>query len=118
MQVDALTLAALADEFEQTLRGARVDEVIQPTPHAIALRLWGGGHNHWLMISMHPQLARMHLTSAKPRKLNAEPPAFVMLLRKYLEGARVIGVRQPRWERVIELGFGRGEAMAEGAGAN
>ncbi len=117
MQVDALTLAALADEFERELRGARVDEVIQPTPHAIALQLWGGGRNRWLMISTHPQLARIHLTNTKPRKLSAEPPAFVMLLRKHLEGARIAAIRQPRWERVIELGFGRGAEVAEGVAA-
>jgi predicted ribosome quality control (RQC) complex YloA/Tae2 family protein len=45
----------------------------------------------------------------KPRKLVAEPPAFVMLLRKHLEGARIAEVRQPRWERILEIGFSRGE---------
>ena len=54
MQIDALTLAALTDEFARELRGARVDDVIQPTPHSIALQLWGGGRNRWLVISAHP----------------------------------------------------------------
>lgn len=114
MQLDALTLAALADEFQTTLVGARIDDVIQPTPQAVALQCWGGGRNRWLMLSIHPQLARLHFTTQKPRKLTAEPPAFVMLLRKYLEGARVVAVRQPRWERVIEIGFGRGAEIAAG----
>ncbi len=113
-QIDALTLAALADELRSTLGGARVDDVIQPTPHSIAFQLWGGGRNRWLIVSAHPQLARVHLTSEKPRKLAAEPPPFVMLLRKHLEGARLVAVRQPAWERVIELGFGRGPEVAAG----
>ncbi|HZC05187.1 MAG TPA: NFACT RNA binding domain-containing protein [Ktedonobacterales bacterium] len=117
MQIDALTLAALADEFERDLRGARVDDVIQPTPHSIALQVWGGGRNRWLFISAHPQLAHVRLTSAKPRKLATEPPAFVMLLRKHLEGARIVAARQPAWERVIELGFARGPDVAEGKAA-
>ena len=112
MQVDALTLAALADEFSSELLGARVDDVIQPTPNAVALQTYGAGRNRWLLISTHPQLARIHFTDAKPRKLAAEPPAFVMLLRKHLEGARIVTIRQPRWERVIELGFGRGADLA------
>jgi predicted ribosome quality control (RQC) complex YloA/Tae2 family protein len=115
VQLDALTLAALADELRSALGGARVDDVIQPTPHSIALQLWGGGRNRWLIVSAHPQLARIHLTAEKPRKLAAEPPPFVMLLRKHLEGARLVAVRQPRWERVIELGFGRGPEAAAGA---
>lgn len=117
MQIDALTLAALADEFQTALVGARIDDVIQPTPQSVALQCYGGaggGRNRWLMFSTHPQLARIHFTAEKPRKLAAEPPAFVMLLRKYLGGARVVAVRQPRWERVIELGFGRGAEIASG----
>src|SRR6185437_3345923 len=89
--VDALTLAALAEEFREELIGARVDDVIQPTPHAVAIQCYGGGgagRNRWLLASAHPQLARVHLVGGKPRKLITEPPAFVMLLRKYLEGAR------------------------------
>lgn len=114
MQIDALTLAALADEFAGELRGARVDDVIQPTPHSIALQLWGGGRNRWLFISAHPQLAHLRLTGSKPRKLATEPPPFVMLLRKHLEGARVAAVRQPAWERVVEIGFARGPDVAAG----
>ncbi|HET9980211.1 MAG TPA: NFACT family protein, partial [Ktedonobacterales bacterium] len=115
--VDALTLAALAGEIRAELIGARIDDVIQPTPYAIALQCYGGGgvgRNRWLLASAHPQLARIHLVGGKPRKLITEPPAFVMLLRKYLEGARIAAIRQPRWERVLEIGFGRGPSAAEG----
>lgn len=117
MSVDALTLAAVAAEFTTELVGARIDDVIQPTPHAVALQCWGGGRNRWLLASAHPQLARVHLLDEKPRKLAAEPPAFVMLLRKHLEGARVVAVAHPRWERLLEIGFARGPAAASGAAA-
>ncbi|HLX39965.1 MAG TPA: NFACT RNA binding domain-containing protein, partial [Ktedonobacteraceae bacterium] len=61
------------------------------------------GHNHWLYLSAHPQFARAHITALKPPKIASEPPPFVMLLRKYLEGARIESIQQPRWERVIEI---------------
>jgi len=108
MQTDALTLAAVADEMTGAWMGARVEDVIQPTPQSVALQLYGQGTKRWLIVSAHPQLARIHLAEGRPRKLINEPPAFVMLLRKYLEGARLTAIRQPRWERVIELGFARG----------
>ncbi|HEY7021365.1 MAG TPA: NFACT family protein [Ktedonobacterales bacterium] len=108
MQTDALTLAAVADELTQMALGARVEDVIQPTPQSIALLLYGQGAKRWLAISAHPQLANMHLAQSRPRKLVNEPPAFVMLLRKHLEGARLTTIRQPRWERVVELSFARG----------
>ncbi|HEX5548085.1 MAG TPA: NFACT family protein, partial [Ktedonobacterales bacterium] len=112
--VDALTLAALAGELQTELHGARIDDVIQPTPHAVALQCYGSGRNRWLLATAHPQLARLHLIDQKPCKLVTEPPAFVMLLRKHLEGARIVTVRQPRWERIVEIGFGRGPSAAEG----
>ncbi len=62
-----------------------------------------GRENRWLYLSAHPQLARAHLTALKPPKIASEPPPFVMLLRKYLEGARIETIVQPRWERVLEI---------------
>lgn len=109
MNVDALTLAAVAGEWRDLLSGARIDTIIQPTEHAIALQVYtpGGeerpGRNSWLYLSAHPQLARAHLTAFKPPKIASEPPPFVMLLRKHLEGARIETITQPRWERVLEI---------------
>src|SRR5271166_6285356 len=81
MHVDALTLDAVADEFGQTLIGARIDTVIQPTPQALALQIYSrADHNRWLIASAHPQLARIHILERKPRKLVLDPPSFVMLL--------------------------------------
>src|SRR5690242_16017754 len=114
MYVDAITLAAVADEWRKLLIGARIDTIIQPTEHAIALQCYApnpqqsegsttAGRNRWLYLSAHPQLARVHITALKPPRITSEPPAFVMLLRKYLEGARIEAINQPRWERVIEI---------------
>ena len=109
MYIDAITLAAVADEWSILLTGARIDTIIQPTELAIALQCYApgvqgqGGHNHWLYLSAHPQLARAHLTTRKPARIVSEPPPFVMLLRKYLEGARIESIQQPRWERVLEI---------------
>src|SRR6266480_419440 len=113
MQMDAITLAALADEWRLLLINARLDVIIQPTAHSIAIQCYApsqeqgqGGKNRWLYFSAHPQLARAHITTLKPSRIVNEPPAFVMLLRKYLEGTRVEAIEQARWERVIEIRAG------------
>ncbi len=109
MYVDAMTLAAVADEWGVLLAGARIDTIIQPTEYALALQCYvparqdQGGQNRWVYLSAHPQMARTHLTALKPQKIASEPPPFVMLLRKHLEGARVETIAQPRWERVLEI---------------
>src|SRR6266480_4513216 len=110
MHIDAITLAALADEWRLLLTNARIDVIIQPTVHSIALQCYApaqeqgqGGKNRWLYLSAHPQLARAHITALKPSRIVNEPPAFVMLLRKYLEGTRIEAIQQARWERVIVI---------------
>lgn len=109
MYIDALTLAALADEWRTLLAHARIDTIMQPTVHSLALQCYTpgmdgqSGQNHWLNLSAHPQFARAHLTARKPARIASEPPPFVMLLRKYLEGTRIEAFEQPRWERVVEI---------------
>src|SRR6266568_3368576 len=109
MHVDAMTLAAVSDEWRILLLGARIDSIIQPTEHAIALQCYApgregqGGQNRWVYLSAHPQLARAHITALKPPKIASEPPPFVMLLRKYLEGTRIETIEQPRWDRVLHI---------------
>ncbi len=117
LHIDAITLAAIADEWRLLLTSARIDTIIQPTAHSIAIQCYApalqqgqGGQNRWLYLSAHPQLARAHLSALKPSKIVSEPPAFVMLLRKYLESARIEAIQQPRWERVIELVAGHRSA--------
>ncbi|HXL36902.1 MAG TPA: NFACT RNA binding domain-containing protein [Ktedonobacteraceae bacterium] len=117
MQIDAITLAALADEWRLLLINARIDVIIQPTVHSIAIQCYAlsqeqgqGGKNRWLYFSAHPQLARAHITTLKPSRIVKEPPAFVMLLRKYLEGTRIEVIEQARWERVIEIRAGHRDA--------
>ncbi len=112
MYVDAITLATVVDELSLLLKNARIDTIIQPTEHALALQCYApgtleqGGANRWLYLSTHPQLARAHITARKPQRVASEPPPFVMLLRKHLEGARIESITQPRWERVVEITTG------------
>lgn len=121
MYVDAMTLAAVADEWRKLLAGARIDTIIQPTEYTLAIQCYApafqgqGGKNLWLYASAHPQLARAHITALKPPRIASEPPAFVMLLRKYLEGTRIESIEQPRWERTLEIvsGHRRGSESDE-----
>jgi predicted ribosome quality control (RQC) complex YloA/Tae2 family protein len=121
MHVDAITLAAIADEWRILLAGARIDTIIQPSEYAIALQCYApgsqeqSGKNRWLYLSAHPQMARAHITALKPQKIASEPPPFVMLLRKHLEGTRIEEIVQPRWERVLEIiaGYRKGPESEE-----
>ncbi|MDQ7828563.1 MAG: NFACT family protein [Armatimonadota bacterium] len=110
---DSLVLAAVAVELE-AMRGARVVAVHQPEPEAVALLLRGRQGTRGLWCSIHPRWARVVLAPA-PSARPTHP--FPTLLRARLDGARLVEVTQPAFERVLTLTFealeGRLDLVAE-----
>jgi predicted ribosome quality control (RQC) complex YloA/Tae2 family protein len=109
MPFDALAMAALADELSTALPGGQVQKIIQPSANSIALAVYAQGSQRWLVASADPRYARVSQVSGKLAKAFPTPSPFVMLLRKYLEGARVRDVTVPRYERILEVTFAAGE---------
>lgn len=105
MSVDALALSALAAEIRGHLLGGRVQDVLAVDELSIGLEVYAGGRRHYLLLSAHPQWARIHLTSAPLRRGLEAPPPLVLLLRKRLRGGRLMEVTQPAFERIVQLRF-------------
>ncbi len=102
MALDACFLQFIAKEL-QPLVGAQVDKVYQPSKEEIILHLRGREKGR-LMISSSPNAARIHLTERSVENPKV-PPAFCMVLRKHLQGARIQKIYTPAFERVIFLEF-------------
>ena len=102
MPLDAICLSALTMELTKKLEGAKIDKIQQPERDMILLSLRGRGENLRLLIAAGTGNARVHLTKSGFEN-PAEPPMFCMLLRKYLTGARILSVTQPKYERVLKL---------------
>ena len=102
MSLDGIAIHALADELHEQLAGARIDKIQQPDSTTIVLSVRQPGRNDKLLLSCNPQTARIGLSgSSKPNPM--QPPLFCMVLRKHLEGSKIIEIRQNQWERVIEI---------------
>lgn len=101
---DSLTLRAVACELRRILVQGVVQHVAQPASTDVVLTVRHRGANHLLVLSCDSTFARAHLTNAK-RPNPPTPPAFCMLLRKHLEGARITEVFQRDFDRVLELRF-------------
>ena len=102
MSLDGIAIHALADELQQRLVGGRIDKIQQPDPSTILLSIRQPGHNDKLLLSCNAQTARIGITTAA--KTNpAQPPLFCMVLRKHLEGSKIIEIRQTEWERIIHI---------------
>ncbi|MCA1596433.1 MAG: NFACT family protein [Chloroflexi bacterium] len=101
MPYDSLTLAAVKQDISLRLWGDRVSAVHQPEPLTLILTF---SRKQRLLLSADPEYARLHFSSRDlPRP--PVPPAFCMLLRKHLEGARLADLRQPHFDRVLEMDF-------------
>ncbi len=102
MALDGITLKALKYEFREKLIGARIDKIYQPDSELLTIRLRQPGQNIKLLISADPQAPRIHITDQNFDN-PLRPPAFCMLLRKYLESARIKEINQPEFERILEI---------------
>ncbi|HVA89540.1 MAG TPA: NFACT RNA binding domain-containing protein [Chloroflexota bacterium] len=105
MPFDSVTTRAVADDLCLHLLGGRVDKIMQPEAMAIALLFWAEHGNQWLVLSAHAQQARVQRTTRKQASAFSEPTSWVMLLRKYLEGSRLVAVEQQGVDRVLRLTF-------------
>jgi len=102
MAFDGICVAALAKELNNTLQGGRISRIVQPESDALLLHVRTLSGTARLLLSANPSLPLAYLTE---NNLNGpvQAPGFLMLLRKYLAGARIVSVTQPDLERVIRI---------------
>ena len=109
MSFDGFLTHALVKELGSHLIGGKVAKIYQPFEQELQLVVRSQRQNFRLLISIHPQYYRLHLTDERPS--NPEhAPMFCMLLRKHLEQAVLLDIQQVENDRILELHFtGRDE---------
>lgn len=100
MALDGVTLAYLVRELAPQLIGARIDKIHQPEKDEIHLQLRQQGGSRRLLLSTSATSPRFHLTQEN-KKNPTSPPMFCMILRKHLEGGKLVGLHQSELERVV-----------------
>jgi predicted ribosome quality control (RQC) complex YloA/Tae2 family protein len=105
MAFDSTVMAAVVAELSDKLAAGRISKIYQPEPDEIALLIYAGGANHRLMLTANARFARLQLTR-REKKNPAHPPTFCMLLRKYIEGGRILAIRQVGRERICRIHIG------------
>ena len=102
MSLDGFSMSALVRELADALTGGRIDKINQPNKQSIVLSVRQPGQNRLLYINTNASNPSAHLIENAPEN-PAEPPTFVMLLRKQLETGRIAAVRQEGRDRIIHL---------------
>ena len=101
MAMDGLALGAVIAEC-QPLVGGKIDKVQQPEKDLLLFAVRANNGNQRLLVCTHPENGRLQLTCRSyDNPMNA--PAFCMLLRRRLVGARICSIRQLGADRVCEI---------------
>lgn len=111
MAFDGAFLHKTLEELKDAL-GCHVDKIYQPSREELVLTLRKKGFVERLLITVKSGNARLHFTKNKYENPET-PPMFCMLMRKYLNAAKLIDIFQPDLERVAVLVFSASNEMGD-----
>ncbi len=102
MAFDTICVKKIVSELNSALLGGRIDKIHQPEKDElmIAVRTFGGAYK--LVLSASPNNSRVHFSDTAKENPKT-PPMFCMLLRKHLSGGKIVDIKQPNFERIIEI---------------
>ncbi len=99
MAIDGIILHAICNEL-QAYMPCKINKIQQVSDTEILFTIRSNNQNHKLMISTHSNYNRMHITT-RSHNLPDTPSAFLMVLRKYINGAIIKEMRQEGLDRVV-----------------
>lgn len=111
---DFLTLSLFLKENIDFLQDARLQKIQQPTRQELIFGMRNKGESKKFYININPKFFHICFMGANGEQkrmleIPKHPPMFCMLLRKYLEGAKISKVVQPKngeiGERILEFYF-------------
>ncbi|GAA3718666.1 NFACT family protein [Salinicoccus jeotgali] len=101
MAFDGNFVHALLGELN-SLHSGKINKIQQMDDTSMIFKVRAQGANHNLLISAHPMYARFHLTDHK-YEFPFDPPMFVRVARKHLEGGIIETIRQIGNDRRVEM---------------
>ena len=102
MAFDGITVSALVAEIDDNLKGGRINKITQPENDELLITGKGANGQKRLLLSASASLPLIYFTD-KNRISPLTAPNFCMLLRKHIGSARILDVKQPGMERVVEF---------------
>ena len=102
MSFDGFFLHHMIEELRRELVNGRIQKINQPFEQELVLQIRSNRQSHRLLLSAHPVFGRVQLTQTTFEN-PAQPSTFIMVLRKYLQGALIESIEQIENDRIVEI---------------
>lgn len=102
MSFDGFFLHHMVEELRSELVNGRIQKINQPFEQELVLQIRSHRQSHRLLLSAHPVFGRIQLTQTTFEN-PAQPSTFIMVLRKYLQGAVIESIEQVENDRIVEI---------------
>ncbi|COI20457.1 Rqc2 family fibronectin-binding protein PavA [Streptococcus pneumoniae] len=102
MSFDGFFLHHIVEELRNELVNGRIQKINQPFEQELVLQIRSNRQSHRLLLSAHPVFGRIQLTQTTFEN-PAQPSTFIMVLRKYLQGALIESIEQVENDRIVEI---------------
>ena len=102
MSFDGFFLHHMVEELQAELLNGRIQKINQPFDQELVLQIRSNRQSHRLLLSAHPVFGRIQLTETTFEN-PAQPSTFIMVLRKYLQGAVIESIDQIENDRIVEI---------------
>ena len=102
MSFDGFFLHHMTEELRHELVGGRIQKINQPFEQELVLQIRSNRQSHKLLLSAHSVFGRVQLTETTFEN-PAIPNTFIMVMRKYLQGAVIEAIQQVENDRILEI---------------
>ena len=102
MSFDGFFLHHMVEELRTELLNGRIQKINQPFDQELVLQIRSNRQSHRVLLSAHPVFGRIQLTETTFEN-PAQPSTFIMVLRKYLQGAVIESIEQIENDRIVEI---------------
>ena len=102
MSFDGFFLHHMTEELRHELVGGRIQKINQPFEQELVLQIRSNRKSLKLLLSAHSVFGRVQLTETTFEN-PAIPNTFIMVMRKYLQGAVIEAIQQVENDRILEI---------------
>ncbi len=102
MANDGIMMSRVLHQLKHQINTGRINKIYQISQYELLMTIRCHSQNHKLLISIHPNYARVQLTTLS-YPTPQTPNALTMLLRKHLEGAYIENIEQVDLDRIYDF---------------